>query len=60
MLNLGGNFGLKFLNLFSGLPLQAKSGSFSPRLSIANAIMGSTLQMQCQCPADPNTSHVIS
>ena len=45
IINLGGNFGLKYSNLFAGLPLDVEGGSFSPRLF--TAIIGSVLQMQC-------------
>ena len=58
--NLGVNFGLKCSNMFAGLPLAAEGGSFSPRLFIVNAVVGSALQMQHQCPADPNTFPVPS
>ena len=47
------SFKLKYMNLFAGLPLEAEGGSFSLRLSIAIAIVGSMLHIQCQCPADP-------
>ena len=43
--SLGGNFGLKCSNLFGGLPLEAEGSSFSPRLSIANTIVGSAWQI---------------
>ena len=53
MKKLGGNFGLQYSNLFSGLPLEAGGCSFSPRLYIATAIVSFALQMQQQYPADP-------
>ena len=58
--NLGGNYGLECFNLFFGLPLEAEGASFSPRLSIATAVIGSVLQMQHQCPADPQAYPVYS
>ena len=41
--NLRDNSGLKDSNLFTGLPLEAKGGSFSLRLSIATVIVNSML-----------------
>ena len=55
MKNLAGNFGFQYSNLFCGLPLETEGGSFSPRLSIATVVVASKLQMQHQCPADPQT-----
>ena len=48
-------FGFKFasFNLFAGLPLEAKGGSFIPKLSCAAAVVALALQLQCPCPADP-------
>ena len=44
---------LNCLNLFARFPLQAEGGTFSPRLSIATAVVGTMLQLQHQYPADP-------
>ena len=60
MKNLGENFGLKCSNLFAGLSLEAEGGSSSLRLSIATAVVGSALQMQRQCPADPQAYPIHS
>ena len=51
------NFGFKFTssNLFAGLPREAEGGSFSPRLSHTAAVVATVLQLQCPCPADPQT-----
>ena len=40
-------------NLFTGLPLEPKGGSFSPRLFHAAAVVALALQLKCPCPADP-------
>ena len=44
--NLGGNFKLKCSSFLAGLPLEVESGSFSPKLSITTAVIGSVLKMQ--------------
>ena len=53
---------LKFL--FAGLSLEAESGSFSLRLSLAYAVVGHVLHLQHQCPVNPKPnlyfSHQIS
>ena len=50
-----GNFGFKpaCLDLFAGVPLEAKGGRFSPRLSYAAAVVTPALQLLCLCPANP-------
>ena len=57
---LRGDFGLQYSSTFVGLPLEAEGGSFSPRLSIANAIVGPALQMQRRCPANLQSIPVYS
>ena len=41
MKRLRWSFGLECSNLLDGLPFEAEGSSFSPRLSIATAIVGS-------------------
>ena len=54
---VGKKFGFKFasFNVFASLPLEAKGVSFSPRLSHATAVVAPVLQLQCPCPAKPQT-----
>ena len=60
--NLGLNFEFKFAssNLFSGLPLEAKGCSFSPRLSHSAAVVAPALQLQCPCPPDPQACPALA
>ena len=48
-------YGLKFASsiLFTGLPLEAKGDNFRLRLSHAASVVAPALQLQFQCPADP-------
>ena len=46
--------------MLAGLNLEAKGGSFSPRLFHAAGVVAPALQLQCPCPAGPQACPALA